>query len=337
MCSLWPYWNHGNGNPIWATCSGDQYLFPPRVTSSDCGTSTAEDLAKGCWVTALTGEKHDNYFSSEARYFFVYDKTNGITLQFYGDDDLWIFINGKLVLDLGGVHQQLPGKVVVSGDTGDAAIIEGGCLSTSGELETPTLATYTAGGCRPTGSSTPPDPASPDDFRTRKVNLGLADGKTYEVAVFHADRHPPESNYQLTLSGFTTKRSACNPRCGDGVPTAGEQCDDGDKNDDSKYGGCSTKCKWGPFCGDGKLNDGDGEECDNGKENGAKYGEGGCTIGCKKSHFCGDEILDSDQKEQCDMGKLNGKKLDTNKQATDDESGIVYCKEDCSIPEGVVY
>ncbi len=50
--------------------------------------------------------------------------------------------------------------------------------------------------------------------------LNLTPGQIYEIAVFHADRHPTESNYQLTLSGFTTNRSNCQPRCGDGVVSA---------------------------------------------------------------------------------------------------------------------
>ncbi len=54
------------------------------------------------------------------------------------------------------------------------------------------------------------------DCRTRTVNLGLEMGRTYEIAVFGADRHPTESNYQLTLSGFSTQKSNCMPRCGDG-------------------------------------------------------------------------------------------------------------------------
>ena len=32
LCDLWPYWNHGDGTPIWPTCQGAQYFFPPRVT-----------------------------------------------------------------------------------------------------------------------------------------------------------------------------------------------------------------------------------------------------------------------------------------------------------------
>jgi hypothetical protein len=47
--------------------------------------------------------------------------------------------------------------------------------------------------------------------RDRTVKLGLNNGKVYEIAIFGADRHPPESNFQLTLSGSTTKRSVCTP------------------------------------------------------------------------------------------------------------------------------
>ena len=46
-------------------------------------------------------------------------------LQFFGDDDTFVFINGVLMIDLGGVHQRLPGKVHVNAD-GAATIQEGG-------------------------------------------------------------------------------------------------------------------------------------------------------------------------------------------------------------------
>ena len=102
-------------------------------------------------------------------------------------------------------------------------------------------------------------------------------GKTYEIAVFHADRHPTESNYQLTLTGFSTSgRTAC-PAAATASPTGAEECDCGadsatmstdpscgGKNNDGSYGGCTTDCKYGPYCGDGVTDAANGEECDNG-------------------------------------------------------------------------
>jgi cysteine-rich repeat protein len=300
LCNLWPYWHAPFAT---AGCRGDQYLFPPSITMP----------LGGMWGSNLQGWFHNFWYTTEARYLFTYDG-NPIQLSFYGDDDLFIFINGVLVLDLGGVHQRLPGQVTVSGSPGNAMVIEGGSVNPTTNLITPcpgvdpitmqtTNATCAGGTC---------------DCRTRPVTLGLMAGRTYEIAVFHADRHPTESNYQLTLSGFATKRTNCMPSCGDGVTTGAEECDcgattpsadpscGGMMNNNTTYGGCTMMCKFGPYCGDGMLQ-ADQEECDLGSRmNTGGYGQQGCTPGCRKPHFCGDTIVDSNQGEQCDLGSNNG-------------------------------
>jgi hypothetical protein len=41
------------------------------------------------------------------------------------------------------------------------------------------------------------------------VNLGLTKGSVYEIAVFFAQRHTTESNFQVTLSNFNGTKSVC--------------------------------------------------------------------------------------------------------------------------------
>jgi cysteine-rich repeat protein len=104
--------------------------------------------------------------------------------------------------------------------------------------------------------------------------------------------------------------------CGDGVISGGEECDEGVFNNDTSYGGCTTRCKY-TFCGDGIVNG--PEECDLGPgNNSSTYGDAqGCTGECTRPHYCGDGFVDSDYGEECDLGPLNG----TNR----------YCTYDCRI------
>jgi len=130
----------------------------------------------------------------------------------------------------------------------------------------------------------------------------LAKGNTYEIAVFQAERGPVESNYQLTLSGFSTIRTQCGPECGDGKTTAGEECDLGKAQNTGAYNGCTADCKWGPFCGDGNVDP--EEQCDNGSKNGDTYGKDGCTGDCKTPAYCGDGKIDGAFGEECDVVNL---------------------------------
>lgn len=85
------------------------------------------------------------------------------------------------------------------------------------------------------------------------------------------------------------------PRCGDGIVSDAEQCDDGEN-----IGGAPNSCQPGclnPGCGNGFVDDLFGEECDDASANGNGFSP--CTTECRRNR-CGDGYLAGD--EECDDG-----------------------------------
>lgn len=61
-------------------------------------------------VDGLILARHNFGFTMELHTEFRYDEGEGQVLTFQGDDDIWVFMNGKRVLDFGGVHPALSGE-----------------------------------------------------------------------------------------------------------------------------------------------------------------------------------------------------------------------------------
>ncbi|MEM9418220.1 MAG: fibro-slime domain-containing protein [Planctomycetota bacterium] len=88
----------------------ERYFFPmDEVTDPDESWSD--------FRTESTGT-HNFFFTYELRTLFTFtprskrdDPSQDMTFKFVGDDDVWVFINGKLAVDIGGVHGQANGEV----------------------------------------------------------------------------------------------------------------------------------------------------------------------------------------------------------------------------------
>lgn len=105
------------------------------------------------------GRKHNYHFTYEIHSEFTYQGTERFT--FSGDDDLWVFIDGKLVIDLGGVHSKLTGSI-------DLTLPEGATQLNKS---------------LPSGET-----------------LVLDKGKNYSFELFFAERHTTESHFRIDTS-----------------------------------------------------------------------------------------------------------------------------------------
>jgi fibro-slime domain-containing protein len=194
------------------------------------------DGVAGTWGTS-PGWTHNYGFTSVVRYWFEYAGT--ATLTFVGDDDVFVYINKKLAVDLGGTHHRATGSITLDAANGTGY---------SCDFVAPGAA---GGAC---------DPAARTGGHV--VDLGLVKGSVYEIAVFQAERHTVDSHYQLTLSKFSGTKSACTGACGDGVVVPPETCDLGKAKNTGAYGGCNPDCTLARYCGDKIVQTADGEECD---------------------------------------------------------------------------
>ena len=172
-----------DGNPLFFPVDGDSFT-PASERMAATITPYYDESQTWPYDMDAAGNKvlHNFSFTSEIHSWFRYDASKTYTLDFMGDDDVWVFINKKLVVDLGGVHTPVDGSLV---------------LDTSGKCTTTVTPTE--------------NPGSPPTPTKQTTTLALEDGKVYEIAVFQAERQSNSSTLLITLPAFSTAPSACTP------------------------------------------------------------------------------------------------------------------------------
>ncbi|MBN2197267.1 MAG: DUF4215 domain-containing protein [Polyangiaceae bacterium] len=309
-----------------AEYDGDPFFFPiDDVTFSPAGERTSALLPPsygGNWEEEPGGPDHNFHFTSEVRFWFKYDASADQLLEFTGDDDVWVFINRKLAVDLGGIHIPVDGSVNVRQAAQRLGLTDGAVYEivvfqaerqTEGSSYKLTLSGFNvaASECGPICGD---GVVSPGEQCDDGANLGgynncnpdctrgayCGDGIVQEQEA--CDNGQNMSAYEEVDGSACAPGCRAVPYCGDGIVQGefGERCDDG--VNDGAYGGCNPDCSRAPFCGDGHTQAEHGEQCDDGLNNGA-YNT--CAPGCLLGPRCGDGITATEWGETCDDGNLD--------------------------------
>lgn len=185
LCNLFPYWAKGldtanciasAGNPV--TAQWDARAWP----SANAGGPQPNEVL-GAYVTPVVGKPRNFYFTSEIHFPMVF--YNGEQISIVADDDTWVYIAGTLVLDMGGTHERTKGTITGQSFTSFKWTVSAYDPATGAETQLP--------GSAGAGS----------------VNVAYDLTKVPDIAIFHAERSPRESEFQLTVSGWRMPRADC--------------------------------------------------------------------------------------------------------------------------------
>ncbi len=146
-----------------------EHIFADELHFPLNGCGLDDQIARSKWATNNPDPRvaSNNYLFTAEMHLDFYLGAHEPAFTFIGDDDIWVFANGVLVLDMGGIHYKVIGVVKFDAQSYS-------CTDSMGDA-------WGTGSVRCVGGAT---------------KAGMSVGKVYPLHVFHAER-------QSTLSAFS--------------------------------------------------------------------------------------------------------------------------------------
>jgi fibro-slime domain-containing protein len=166
---------------------------------------------------------HNFLFTTEVVYWFAYNADTNATLTFNGDDDVWVFVNGKLAVDLGGAHVPQPGSVTIDAASANTYGLKAGSVYEIRVFHAER---------KPEGSSFR---LTLSGFNTARSECTPICGDGIVTLGEECDDGKNDGGYEECAPGCVL-----GPSCGDGIVQEGEDCDDGNRRDGDK---CGSSCR----------------------------------------------------------------------------------------------
>jgi|GEM_PF-2432141 len=114
--------------------------------------------------TDYTEDNHNFSFTAHTTIPIKVEMNGEERFDFSGDDDVWVFLNGELVLDLGGIHTAMTGNFTIAEDGTITSTVDGESVTTK--------------------------------------NIGLKKGQVVNLDFFYAERCTSASNTKITITNM---------------------------------------------------------------------------------------------------------------------------------------